>query len=170
MLWYPGRIPLCAPLVVQGLEHYIATLSMAALRQDPTHVETAQRIYKDVHAILYDEGLDCLGSDTDINALLTLLAQTQQAAELCVQNDCWDDLHDVIDAIDQVRWSLAMKHEQGGTDDGQDCTAPTPTTNQGPGMWTSSAQGSGEEDGPEYEGDPSEAEGALPGCDEEGLG
>jgi hypothetical protein len=118
MLWYPGRIPLCAPLVVQGLEHYIAALDMTVLRRDPTHAETAQRIYKDVYAVLYAEGLDCLGTDTDINALLTLLKQGQHAAELCVRNGCWDDLTAVIDAIDTVRWSLALKHDQGGTDDG----------------------------------------------------
>lgn len=119
-LWYPGRIPLCTPQVVYGLQQYIDTLRTAAIYQDTTSIGKTNRIYQDIHAILYEEGCSCLGSDADINNLLALLTHTQQAVEACAQHSCWDDLEDVIDAIDTVYWSLQLKQENGGTDDGEE--------------------------------------------------
>lgn len=119
-LWYPGRIPLCTRQVIRGLQHYIETLHTAIYQQDATQITVANRIHQDIYKVLYEEGCSCLGSDADINNLLTMLIRAQQAAELCAQQNCWDDLYDVINAIDTVRWNLITKQDNGGTDDGEE--------------------------------------------------
>lgn len=119
-LWYPGRIPLCTPQVIRGLGQYTEALRSTVELQDTTYVEVADRIHRDIYEVLFEEGKDCLGSDTDINSLLNMLIQAQEAVELCAEQKCWDELDDVIDAIDTVRWSLILKQEAGGTDDGEE--------------------------------------------------
>ena len=130
-LWYPGRIPLCTPQVIRGLALYLEALRSAVDSRDPNYVIVAGRVHQDIHDVLYAEGLDCIGSDTDINDLLSLLLRTQQAVEACAQRDLWDDMDEIIDAIDTVRWSLLMKQEGGATDDGeQPGTTATPNPDE----------------------------------------
>lgn len=168
-LWYPGRIPLCTSQVVRGLTLYLEALRTATEREDTNYILVAGHIHEDIHKILYAEGLDCLGSDTDINDLLALLEQTQQAVEACAQRNAWDDLEDVIDAIDTVRWSLMIKQNGGGTDDGEQPGAvTTPNPHERPTDGSDSETDPGEEhwsDRDVY--DQFKAEEALPLCDDE---
>jgi hypothetical protein len=168
-LWYPGRIPLCTPQVIRGLEQYLEALRSSVEKQDTTYVHVARRVHEDIHAVLYEEGLDCIGSDTDINDLLTLLLRTQQAVEACAERDLWNDLEDIIDAIDTVRWSLLMKQEGGATDDGeQPGVVATPDPDERLGdrasdeAYTRETDWTGNTVAREFE-----AQAALPCCDDE---
>lgn len=171
-LWYPGRIPLCTPQVIRGLESYLEALQLAVDLRDTTFVQVAGRIGHDIHGVLYQEGLDCLGSDTDINDLLALLLQTQQAVEGCAQRDLWEDMDDIIDAIDTVRWGLILKQNGGGTDDGkQPGAVTTPDPDEGLASGTDREEDPGETgwtDGDDYH--QFQAEEALPLCDDEDEG
>jgi len=168
-LWYPGRIPLCTPQVVRGLDSYIEALQTAIVRQDTTYIEVANRIHQDIYATLFEEGRSCLGSDTDINSLLTLLMRSQQAAVLCAQRNCWEDLEDVINAIEVVRWSLALKQEKGGTDDGEEPGAvATPDPDGGTARRSDRAPDPGQTDWTDYpDADFFKAQAEIPSCDEE---
>jgi hypothetical protein len=120
-IWYPGRIPLCSVQVIQGLEQYIETLNQAIKTKSSESIEKAERIYQDIYETLWQEGIDCLGSDTDINDLLTLLARSNQAAHLCAKADCWHDLEIITNALSTVQYGLIAKQNNGGTDDGTRC-------------------------------------------------
>ena len=171
-LWYPGRVPLCTAQVVRGLGLYLEALNTAIELEDTVYVQVAGRVYQDIHQVLYAEGLDCLGSDTDINDLLGLMERTQQAAEACAQRDAWDDLADVADAIDTVRWGLRMKQDGGGTDDGEQPGAVT--THDPDERFASGANGTANPGEEHWAGDGDadqfKAEEALPLCDDEDEG
>lgn len=169
-LWYPGRIPLCAREVIYGLGQYLDLLREAVTQRSADYVISANGPHSFVIDRLTAEARDCLGSDPDINDLINMLQASQQAAELCVQRDCWDDLDDVIDAVDTVRWSLIHKLENGGTDDGDSRprTAPPPDADEPAGDWTNDPTEPGETDWTACPNvDQLKAEEAIPSCDGE---
>lgn len=119
-VWYPGRPPLRTPEIVEGLTHYLGALQGCADQCTSAYLEQANQICDHVLSILQEESDDCLGSDTDINALMKLLPQSFRAAVLCATQDAWDNLEEIISNIDAVRWSLIYKLDkitEGGTDD-----------------------------------------------------
>jgi hypothetical protein len=160
---------LCTPQVIRGLGRYLEALRSAVDLHDPTFVMVAGRVHQDIHAVLYAEGLDCIGSDTDINDLLSLLLRTQQAVEACAERDLWDDMDEIIDAIDTVRWGLRMKQDGGATDDGEQPGAVTTSDpDERLANWADDETYTGETD---WTGDTVarqfQSEAALPGGDDE---
>jgi hypothetical protein len=108
-IWYPGRPPLSTPDIIAGLTYYTDALQGCADQCTSACLERAEQICADTLAVLNEESDDCLGSDTDVNALIDFLPQSLRAAVLCVKHERWDELEEVISHVDAVKWSLRAK-------------------------------------------------------------
>jgi hypothetical protein len=167
-VWYPGRPPLKTPEIVEGLTHYLGALQVCADQCTSAYLEQAEQICDLVMDILQEESDDCLGSDSDINALIELLPQSFHAAVLCVKHGRWDDMEDVINSVDAVKWSLIYKLD-AITEGGDDERRTTPPEASGrTTCWPNGGEDPEQEhwaQGPTP--DQLEAEEALPSRDEE---
>jgi hypothetical protein len=167
-VWYPGRPPLRTPEILAGLTHYLGALQVCVDQCTSAYLEQAEKISDHVMEILQEESRDCLGSDTDINALMELLPQSFAAAVLCVKHGHWDTLEEVINGVDAVKWSLIYKLDgltEGGDDGRQH---PSPESSRRTTPWPDGGEDAEQEhwaQGPTP--DQLEAEEAIPGGDEE---
>lgn len=92
ILWYPGRVPLCASEVAWLLTQLIENVTRLVKTQDGVLLDIIDTICKDAQQHLMSESEACLHTDDTLKELLEYFQTTAASCHALYYSRTWDGL------------------------------------------------------------------------------